>query len=55
MQDLKAELGLSYVFISHDLAVIEHVQRPGRGDVILGQDIVESAPAETLYREPKHP
>jgi len=53
MQDLKAELGLSYVFISHDLAVIEHVS--DRVAVMYLGQIVESAPAETLYREPKHP
>ena len=53
LDDLGRELGLSYVFISHDLAVIEHVS-----DVVavmyLGE-IVELAPAEKIFANPKHP
>ena len=51
--DLQAELGLSYLFIAHNLAVVEHFC-----DVVavmyLGK-IVEQASAVELYRNPKHP
>ena len=51
--DLRKQLGLSYIFISHDLAVVEHIC-----DTIavmyLGE-IVEMADGETLFEEPKHP
>ncbi len=52
LMDLQKELGLSYLFIAHDLAVVKHVS-----DVIavmyLGK-IVEIAPAEELYANPMH-
>lgn len=52
LMDLQNELGLSYLFIAHDLAVVKHVS-----DVIavmyLGK-IVEIAPAEELYENPIH-
>lgn len=51
--DLREQLGLSYIFISHDLAVVEHVC-----DTIavmyLGE-IVEKAQTDALFSEPKHP
>ena len=52
LMDLQNELGLSYLFIAHDLAVVKHVS-----DVIavmyLGK-IVEIAPADELYANPMH-
>ena len=51
--DLQAEFGLSYIFISHDLAVVEHIC----DEIIvmyLGQ-IVERASYRQLYAAPKHP
>jgi oligopeptide/dipeptide ABC transporter ATP-binding protein len=52
LMDLQNELGLSYLFIAHDLAVVKHVS-----DMIavmyLGK-IVEIAPAEELYANPVH-
>ena len=53
MMELKAELGLSYVFISHDLSVVEHVS--DRVAVMYLGRIVELADAEALYSAPLHP
>lgn len=53
LQDLQDELGLTYLFIAHDLAVVEHIS-----DEVLvmtqGQ-IVEQASAEAIYTDPQHP
>jgi ABC-type microcin C transport system duplicated ATPase subunit YejF len=51
LKDLQAELGISYLFIAHDLAVIEHIS-----DFVLVMHhgkIVEAAPAEAIYRDPQ--
>lgn len=51
--DLKEEFNLSYIFISHDLAVIEHVS--DQVAVMYLGGIVETAPAVELYARPSHP
>ncbi|WP_133010829.1 peptide ABC transporter ATP-binding protein [Marinomonas flavescens] len=53
MMDLQEEFGLSYVFISHDLSVVEHIA----DDVMvmyLGK-VVEQGSCEQLFNNPKHP
>lgn len=52
LQDLQAELGLTYLFIAHDLAVIEHVS--DQVLVMFRGKIVESAPARAIYESPQH-
>ena len=51
--DLKARLSLSYIFISHDLAVVEYVS--DRVAVMYLGRIVETTDTERLYRQPAHP
>jgi oligopeptide transport system ATP-binding protein len=51
--DLQETIGLTYLFVSHDLAVIRHVSH--RVAVMYLGRIVELAPAESLYAAPLHP
>ncbi len=53
MQDLQAELGLTYLFIAHDLKVVEHISN--RVAVMYLGKIAEMSTAENLYSDPKHP
>ncbi|EIP99377.1 ATPase component of various ABC-type transport systems with duplicated ATPase domain [Opitutaceae bacterium TAV1] len=53
LQDLQEELGLTYLFIAHDLAVVEHIS-----DHVLVMNrgkLVESAPADEIYKNPQDP
>jgi oligopeptide/dipeptide ABC transporter ATP-binding protein len=53
LQELQRARGLAYLFISHDLAVVEHLSHSVLV-MYLGR-IVESGPAKALCREPRHP
>ena len=53
LRELQERLGLTYLFISHNLAVVRHVATRV-GVLYLGR-LVEEAPAKTLFAEPRHP
>jgi peptide/nickel transport system ATP-binding protein len=53
MRDLQTKLGLTYLFISHNLAVVRHMS-DRLGVMYLGR-IVELGPGETVFRTPRHP
>ncbi len=53
MQDLQAQLGLTYLFVAHDLSVVKHVS--DRVAVMYVGRIVEMAGTERLFAAPRHP
>lgn len=53
LQDLQKELGLTYLFIAHDLSVVEHIS--DRVAVMYVGRIVEVADTEELFANPRHP
>jgi peptide/nickel transport system ATP-binding protein len=53
LEDLKADFGLTYIFISHDLGVVNYIA--DRIVVMYLGHVVETAPTETLFERPRHP
>ena len=53
LQELKSRLGIAYLFVAHDLAVVRHIS-DNIGVLYLGQ-LMEQGPAKRVYDEPRHP
>jgi peptide/nickel transport system ATP-binding protein len=53
LQDLQSELGLTYLFIAHDLSVVRHISH--RIAILYAGKLVELAPSSDVYDRPRHP
>ena len=53
LHDLQQELGLSYIFVAHDLSVVRHIS--DRVAVMYAGKIVELADADAIFNDPRHP
>jgi peptide/nickel transport system ATP-binding protein len=53
LQDLQRDIGLSYLFIAHDLSVVRHISQ--RIAILYSGKLVELAPAGAVYERPIHP
>jgi oligopeptide/dipeptide ABC transporter ATP-binding protein len=53
LEDLQAEMGLTYLFVAHDLSMVRHISRR-IGVMYLGH-MVEISPSRELYKNPLHP
>lgn len=53
LQDLQCELGLTYLFIAHDLSVVQHIS--DRIAIMYAGGLAEVGPADEIYSAPKHP
>ena len=53
LEDLQRELGIAYLFIAHDLAVVKHISH--KVIVMYLGKVMEIGDSDTIYGEPKHP
>lgn len=53
LKDLQEQLGVAYLFVAHDLAVVENISH--RVAIMYAGRIVETAPTQQLFRHPRHP
>ena len=53
LDDLQKELGLAYLFVAHDLSVVQHIS--DRVVVMYLGKVMESAPTENIFTHPRHP